>query len=384
MVGTYVGIDAHKNMCHATVMSRDGYIVSEKIFSTNVKVLEAWARTHPKDYVYAIEAGTPTKRLYWALKEMGREVHMAHPTEVRRMMGTKKKTDREDSAFLADLLRMGRLPEAYIPDPEKDEERQLLRYRMDLGKKTHVVKNQVHAILTSAGIPTSDFSDLFGEGGSEYLRSVRLHGHQQYILDGHLKQLALLAAQIDEVERALAKIAQKNPSARTLMQMKGISFYSALVILNEIGDVTRFPTAKHLTSYAGLVPRVYQSGNVARTGHIHKQGPKALRWIMVQCANSSVKGPGKFQSIYKRLKKRIGHQKAITAVARRMLAVIFVLLTRGCEYEERDDRNVHVKMRKMERIAKALPGVDMDKTFVGLPENARQLLRGERSITNAG
>jgi transposase len=246
------------------------------------------------------------------------------------------------------------------------------------------VKNQVHAILTSAGIPTSDFSDLFGEGGSEYLRGVRLHGHQQYILDGHLKQLALLAAQIVEVERALAKIAQKNPSARTLMQIKGISFYSALVILSEIGDVTRFPTAKHLTSYAGLVPRVYQSGDVARTGHIHKQGPKALRWILVQCANASVKGAGKFQRIYRRLEKRIGHQKAITAVARRMLAIIFILLTRGCEYEERDERNVWKKMRRMEKIARALPRVDMDKTFAGLSENAREVLRGEKSLTNAG
>jgi transposase len=365
-------------------MSQDGKILSEKKFSTNVKVLEAWVKTHPKDYVYAIEAGTPTKRLYWALKEMGREIHMAHPVEVRRMMGTKKKTDREDSAFLADLLRMGRLPKAYVPEPEKDEERQLLRYRMDLGKKIKVVKNQVHALLNSAGISTSDFSDVFGEGGSEYLRSVRLHGHQQYILNGHLKHLELLTAQIDDIERALARIAQKDPRARTLMQIKGISFYSALVILNEVGDVTRFPTAKHLTSYAGLVPRIYQSGNVSRTGHIHKQGPKALRWIMVQCANSSIKGSGKFLKIYTRLVKRIGHQKAITAVARRMLAIVFVLLTRGCEYEERDDRNVHYKMRKMERKAKALPDVDVSLTFAGLPENARKLLRGERDITDAG
>jgi len=365
-------------------MSRDGNIVSEKKFSTNVKVLEAWARTHPKDYVYAMEAGTPTKQLFWALKEMGREVHMAHPAEVRRMMGTKKKTDRADSAFLADLLRMGRLPKAYVPDPEANEERQLLRFRMDLAKKTIVVKNQVHSVLTSAGVTTSEFSDLFGRGGSEMLRKVKLHGHQQYILDGHLKQIELLTAQIEDVERALAKLAQKNPVARTLMQMKGIDFYSALVILNEIGDVTRFPSAKHLTSYAGLVPRNYQSGDVARTGHIHKEGPKALRAIMGQCANAAVKGAGKFQRIYKRLEKRIGHQKAVIAVARRMLSVIFVLLTRGCDYEERDDANVSRKMRRMERMAKALPDVEVDRTFAGLPENARQILRGERSITDAG
>jgi hypothetical protein len=99
VVETYVGIDAHKNMCHATMMSPEGDVVGEKRFRTNVKVLEAWVRTLPDDAEFAIESGTPTKRLYWTLKAMGREVHMAHPAEVRRMMGTKKKTDRTRSTW---------------------------------------------------------------------------------------------------------------------------------------------------------------------------------------------------------------------------------------------------------------------------------------------
>ena len=358
--------------------------MSERKFSTNAKVLETWVRTLPKDSVFAMESGTPTKPLYWALKDMGFEVHMAHPTEVRRMMGTKKKTDREDSAFLAELLRMDHLPKSYVPDPHEDEERQLLRYRMDLGKKIIVVKNQVHSLLSSAGVPPSEFTDVFGNRGLEMLRGIKLHGHQNYILDCHLKQFELLTDQIEDVMGALAKLAQKNPTARTLMQMKGIDFYSALVILNEIGDVTRFPTAKHLTSYAGLVPRIYQSGDVSRTGHIHKQGPKALRTMMVRCATASVRGPGKFQRFYNRKRKQIGHGKAIVAVARKMLAIIFTLLTRGCEYEERDDRNVSKKMRIMEKKAKALPDIEMDRTFAGLSENARQVLRGEMGIWDIG
>jgi len=101
------------------------------------------------------------------------------------------------------------------------------------------------------------------------LNDLDLDGHWRYILDNHLKELALFTSQIEEVENALAKNASENPTARNLMQIKGVDIYSALVILNEIGDVTRFPTAKHLTSYAGLVPRIHQSGGVARTGHIH-------------------------------------------------------------------------------------------------------------------
>ena len=371
-------------MCHATVMSSDGTVVSEHRFSTNVKYLETFAQGLDRDCAFAIEAGTGTKRLYWALKGMGREVHMAHPLEVRRMMGTKKKTDREDSAFLANLLRMNSLPESYVPEPEDDETRQLIRFRIDLGKKMITAKNQVHAHLNSAGVSTSGYSDIFGRGGREMLRTVELSRQQRYLLDGHLQQLDLLVSQAKDVERGLAKMAQDDPAARSLMHIKGIGFYSALVILSEIGDITRFPTAKHLTSYAGLVPRVHQSGDVARTGHIHKEGPKRLRSMLIQCSTASVRGSGRFQKFYKRLKKRKGHSKAIVATARKMLATVFVLLTRGCEYVEVDERNTRKKLMRMDRIAKEISDIDIEASLSNLSENAKEVLRGDNNITNVG
>ncbi len=384
VVRTYIGIDAHKNTCHATVMSQDGTIVSQKRFATSVKYLEAFALSQPVDAIYAIEAGTVTKRLYWHLKKMGRTVKMAHPTEVRRMMGSKKKTDRLDSAFLAELLRMNRLPEAYVPEPEEDEKRQLLRYRMDLAHKSIAIKNQVHALLASSGVSTNSFTDLFGKYGREMMRTLRLTRQQRYLLDNYLRQLDLLVFQIKDTERAIAKMAQADPAARTIMQLKGIDFYSALVILTEVGDITRFPTAKHLTSYAGLVPKVHQSGDVARTGRIHKEGPRRLRAMIVRCAQCAIRGPGRFQRFYKRLEKRKGHQKAIVAVARKMLAIIFVLLTRGCQYVEIDEMGARRKIRRMERIAKEIPDVEVEETLSGISEETREVLRGEESNTYAG
>ena len=371
-------------MCQATVMSVDGTIVSEHRFPTNVKYLETFVLGLDKDCIFAIEAGAGTKRLFWAIRDMGREVHMAHPLEVRRMMGTKKKTDREDSAFLANLLRMGSLPESYVPEPEDDETRQLLRYRIDLGKKKIVVKNQVHAHLNSVGVSTSGYSDIFGRGGRDMLRKADLSRQQRYLLDNHLQQLDLLVSQVVDVERGLAKMAQDDPAARSLMHIKGIGFYSALVILSEIGDITRFPTSKHLTSYAGLVPRVHQSGDVARTGHIHKEGPKRLRSMLIQCATASVRGSGRFQKFYKRLKKRKGHSKAIVATARKMLATVFVLLTRGCEYIEVDERNTRKKMMRMDRMARELSDVDIESSISKLSDDVREVLLSDKSITNTG
>jgi transposase len=365
-------------------MAADGTIVSEHGFPTNVKYLETFVLGLDDECVFAIEAGGGTKRLFWAIRDMGREVHMAHPLEVRRMMGTKKKTDREDSAFLANLLRMGSLPESYVPEPEDDELRQLLRHRIDLGKKIIVVKNQVHALLTSAGVSTGGYSDIFGKGGREMLGRAKLGLHQRYLLDSLLQQLDLLMTQVDDVECGLAKMAQEDPAARSLMHIKGIGFYSALVILSEIGDITRFPTAKHLTSYAGLVPRVHQSGDVARTGHIHKEGPKRLRSMIIQCASASVMGPGRFQKFYRRLKKRKGHSKAIVATARKMLATVFVLLTRGCEYVEVDEISVRKKLLRMNRRARDISDVNIEESISRLSNSAREVLMGERTISDTG
>ena len=115
------------------MLNENGEKLSTACFPTNRGALTAWAKTLPEGSGLALEASTVAKRLYWHLKGLGLDVRMAHPLEVRRMAGSKKKkTDAIDSFELADLLRMKRLPEAYVPPPELNERRQLLRYRIDL------------------------------------------------------------------------------------------------------------------------------------------------------------------------------------------------------------------------------------------------------------
>ena len=203
----------------------------------------------------ALEASTVAKRLYWHLKSLGLDVGMANPLEVRRRAGNKKKTDAIDSFELADLLRMNRLPEACVPSPELNERRQLLRYRIDLGKKGRLVKNQIHALLVHNGI-NFELSDAFGVTGRERMTRMKLPASQRYLVDGLLSQLDLVGRQIDEVEGQLAEYGSQDPAVQKLMTLPGVDFYSAQVILEEIGDITRFPSEKQLSSYAGLVPRV--------------------------------------------------------------------------------------------------------------------------------
>ncbi len=371
----YVGIDAHKRDCHATVLNDAGETVSTARFPTNLKALTRWAERLPKGTVLALEASTVAKRVYWHLKGLGLDVRMAHPLEVRRRAGNKKKTDALDSFELADLLRMRRLPEAYVPSPEANERRQVLRYRIDLGKKARLVKNQVHALLVHNGV-TFELSDSFGVEGRSRLDRMKLPPSQRYLLDGLLAQLDLLGHQIEEVEGQLAELGSKDPAVQKLMTLPGIDFYSAQVILEEIGDVTRFPTEKQLSSYAGLVPRVMQSGTTLRMGQIHKQGPKALRWILTTCAHAAVKSPGKFQRLFRRWEKRLGKGKAIVAVAHRMIEVSFALLSRGESYSEERAESTRRKLSRMKVLARPLPMPDLSKRVGSLPNTATAILRG--------
>lgn len=373
----YVGIDAHQRDGRATVLNDTGETVSTARFPTNPKALTQRAERLPKGSVLALEASTVAKRIYWHLKEMDLDVRMAHPLEVCRRAGNKKKTDALDSFELADLLRMKRLPEAYVPSPEANERRQVLRYRIDLGKKARLVQNHIPALLVHHGV-TFELSDTFGVEGRSRLDRMKLPSSQRYLLDGRLAQLDLLGRQIEEVEGQLAELASTDPAVPKLRTLPGIDFYSAQVILEEIGDITRFPTEKQLSSYAGLVPRVMQSGTTWRMGHIHKPGPKALRWILTTCADSAVKSPGKFQRLFRRGETRLGKGKAIVAVAHQMIEGICALLSRGESYSEERAESTRRKLPRMKELARADPVPELARRVGSLPNMATAILRGGR------
>lgn len=228
----YVGIDARKRDCHATVMNAEGEFVSTARFPSSLGALTAWAKRLPQGAKLALEASTVAKRIYWHLQGLGPDVKRAHPLEVRRRAGTKKKTDAIDGYELADLLRMNRLPEAHVPSPELNERRQLLRFRVDLGKKANTVKCQIHALLVHNGF-TSNLTDIFEVAGREQMAKAtsKLSFTQRFLIEGFLSQLEVLGHQIEEVEGQLAELAAKDPAVQKLMTLPGVDFYSAQVIL---------------------------------------------------------------------------------------------------------------------------------------------------------
>jgi transposase len=180
----------------------------------------------------------------------------------------------------------------------------------------------------------NEYSDLFGKAGMAFLRSLPLPENYRIALDGYLNVLDTVREEIKTVSKRVQQVAEKDQDAMLLMSIPGVGYYSALLIKSEIGDVNRFPSAKRLCSYSGLVPSTHTSGNVNYHGHITKRGSKWLRWILIEAAIHAAKRPGPLRFFYYKVARKKGGQIAKVATARKLLEWIYHILREGRSYQE--------------------------------------------------
>jgi transposase len=264
---------------------------------------------------------------------------------------SKKKTDRNDAVTLARFLKLGCLPEVVMPDRRIRELRQLFAAREGIVKMVHQLKNTGHASLARNGI-ASRRSDLASQRGRDRLgRLEGLPESDRLILDIVLRQVECLERELAEVERAIIRAGKNLPGLTRLLQVRGFGLIAAIGILAEIGDVTRFQSAKQLASYAGLVTAIRQSGASERHGHITKEGRKLLRGFMVEAVLSMIRQPSSGRSplteFYKRKKQEKGAGKAIVATARKLLTVVYVLLTKELDFWFLEERLYQKKLKAL-------------------------------------
>jgi transposase len=232
---------------------------------------------------------------YWAadvLEAAGAEVHLAHPLGVKAFTYRRVKNDERDAADLADLLRMGRLPEAWIAPPEIRELRELTRYRHKLVRLRTSCRDQVHAVLAKLGIPVSH-SDIFGVHGQGWLDG--LHLPQPYAGKvASLRQLnGELTAEITLLEQVISDLLAGHEGYRAIQALPGIGPVLGAVIVAETGDIRRFPGPGQLCSWAGLTPRHRESDTKVSRGHVTKQGSRILRWAVCEAIGGSPRARGR-------------------------------------------------------------------------------------------
>jgi transposase len=294
---------------------QDGTIVEQREFPNCKEELQNFICGRPTKIV--IEACGFWMDTYDKLKEMGHDVTLAHPGKVEAIASAKMKTDKIDSEILAHLLRSNLIPEAWAPDKKTREKRDIVRFRSYLIRNRSRYKSKIKFIMLKKGL--------------KYPQSI-WHGKHRAEAEKLDPKIAAYFRMIDKIDEEVAIVDKqiavgKDDQIKLLTTIYGISDYAATTIMAEIGNFSRFPTAKKLKNYSGLVPSVYQSGDKCRMGHITRQGSRWLRWILVQCCHVAVrKKDSKLGKYYSRLCKKKNKKVAMVATACKMLEIIYAML----------------------------------------------------------
>lgn len=313
---------------YGTILDKNKTVVGEGKIECTISAVEKFLGGRPKETLNVVlEACGIWESLYDYLNKRCNTVKVANALKTKAIGFARKKTDKIDSEILAELLLADMIPECYIPNQEVRKMRKRVNYRNEIIKVRTMFKNQVHAILRIRNIrPPFTVHDIFTNKGIIWLRTLNIE---------EINSCIRMIETSNEEVGTFETLSLDNPfkkEIKLLKTMPGISDVSATLIMSNIADIKRFETPKKLCGYAGLVPSVYQSGETERYGGITKHGPAHLRHILIECANVAIRHDEKFRKFFGRIYTKKGWNVAVTAVARKMLYIMWYMLTKNQEY----------------------------------------------------
>jgi transposase len=276
----------------------------------------------------AFEAAYGWGWLVELLEDHGFDPHLVHPLRCKAIASARLKNDKVDAAILAQLLRTDLLPEAWIAPAEVRQLRALLRHRVALVRLGTRLRNRIHAVTADHGYhrPDRQWTGAYWTGpGRQWLAELPLPEVSRQIVTDSLAVIDSVAPTIDRLDRDIHARARTDRRVRVLTALPGVGEFTAMVLLAEIGDISRFGNARKLASWAGLTPTVRGSDLTVRHGHISKQGSPYVRWVLGQAAHVA-KRHREFAATYQGIAKRRGPKIATVAVERKLLTRAYHLL----------------------------------------------------------
>jgi transposase len=336
----YLGMDVHAKSTVWCLAADHGEVVSEGRTPTSGPALAALVRElgAEGELVVGQEVGTLTYLVHDTVTATGTTILSFNAHQLRMIAASRKKTDRRDAYWIAKALQSGMYPHpVYIPTGEIRELRALLSRRRALHADYQRWRYRGRAYLRAAGCPAPP--------GIAALRAALAHASSDPSLTDGIalcrRQEATLRAELQQMDAALRARTQTVEAIGRLMTVPGIGVLVATTIFAWVGDVNRFPHAKALAAYAGLVPTVRQSGGAVHVGGITKQGAPILRATLVQAANVLLSRCRRteavpLQTIAERIRGSRGRRKiAVVALARHLLRIAYYILRDGTTYDAR-------------------------------------------------
>jgi transposase len=291
----YAGLDLSRQRLDVHVLDEEGRTLEVTAVHPDADALRTLA-THVllqgQEVTAAIESMTGARFVHDQLERWGWDVAIADAVKVKGLAPLAAKTDKIDAWVLAELARRDLVPAMWLPDPTIRAERERARFRLHLVHHRTSLKNRIHAALMTFGYSVP-VSDLFGTQGREILGRLTLPEPWAGTLTTSMRMIDDLNVEIAAAEADLRGLGPDHPYIPLLLSVPGVGPLLAYTIASEIGDIARFATPKKLTGYTGLCPIVRQSGPKDRRGPLAKNGPKYLRWALIEAATHAARDVGR-------------------------------------------------------------------------------------------
>jgi len=323
----YIGLDVHKHYLIALGVDEELQVVLPAR-RVELTYLEAWMKkTLTRQDEVVLEMTTNTWQLYDELAEYAGSVTVVHPPHVALITRSQVMNDKIAASILARLLAKGLLVGIWVPPQEVRELRGLVAQRQKMTRLATQAKNRLHAVIQRhhLSVPTGN---PFGKSNNGWWQALSLGRLEKMNLQSDLETLQFAEKQEARLQAEMTGIVAENEELGRLLHISGFGVITAVTVYAAIGDICRFAEAKKLVGYAGLGARVHDSGLTTRTGKITKAGRRDLRVALVEAAHVAANSHPHWKAELARLQPRLGYNKAIVAIARKLLVTVWHVLAR--------------------------------------------------------
>jgi transposase len=331
----YVGCDLHKFSTYFYVVDNKGKCILNRSIPNEAALLHKFLSSLPKPFKLAVEA---TYNWYFFIDIVAcytDEYYLTNPLYLKAFAKRNKKTDKIDAKLIANILRIGYLPEVYIVDKKTQREREVLRQRMKIIQDRCRAIFRLKALLDKLG--ENSTGNFATKKRLDNIETKHLPEEYQHIIKENCRQIIELLQAETRTDSVVRKLVAADFEAKLLTTIDGIGEFSALLIKSEIADVSRFKNFDKLCSYAGLAPRIHQSGNKCILGALSKNRRKHLQWILLEISYQFMYRNEKYRYKFEKIREQKPYNKAKVVIARDLLKIIYrILKTKKPYYKEQN------------------------------------------------
>jgi transposase len=343
-----IGIDLHSNNFTIAYRNELRNIIFKKINLFKNDEIDEFIKMLSKETILAVEATSNSNYFYRVFKKHVKKIIIVNTKKFDINKRSKKKNDREDAKRILIFLEAGMIEGIWIATDEIRNLRKLVSIQKKLESIQVCSKNMLGNILTANGIRRNK-KDIMHDDNKSLFYDSNLNENQTFIAENLLRIIKYIEFKNEILKHAIVKSIGKDKRIELLLSIPGIGPYTAAAILSEIGDINRFESSKKLCSYAGIIPILDESNGKRKQKGITKSGRKKLRYFVCFAVNNAIRSSKIFREFYERICKKGNKKRAMVATARKLLSVIYEILSKEEPFKEYKEKLYEKKLNNWDK-----------------------------------